>query len=81
MSKSYDIPRTSQGLTLEEADAEIASLLNALADARTESMRLRAALRSLVSYTQCHYVDGYCVQHSSPDPCEMAEARAALEGK
>lgn len=62
-------------------DGEVKKLLNLLADARTESMKLRAALRSLVSYTQCHYVDGYCVQHSSPDPCEMAEARAALEGK
>lgn len=48
---------------------------------QAEVERLRAALRSLVSYTQCHYVDGYCVQHSSPDPCEMAEARAALDGQ
>ena len=30
---------------IERKDAEIASLLNTLADARTESMKLRAALR------------------------------------
>ena len=63
---------------LREWNAEIA--LNAR-ELVAENERLRAALRSCVSYTKCHYVDGYCVQHNSPHPCEMAVARAALEGR
>ena len=50
---------------IERKKAEIASLLNALADARTESMRLRAALEKI------NVGEGWAA----------LIARAALEGK
>ena len=62
-------------------DAEIASLLNVLADTRTESMRLRAALEELLWYTNQLELAVY-------DPAEwpsthgaVRAARAALEGR
>ena len=66
---------------IERKDAEIASLLNTLADARTESMRLRAALEELLWYTNQLELAVY-------DPAEwpsthgaVRAARAALEGR
>ena len=53
---------------IDRKKAEIANLLNALADARTESMRLRAALRGVIRV-------------ADRDTPEFNEARAALEGR
>lgn len=53
---------------IERKKDEIASLLNALADERTESMRLRAALRGVIRV-------------ADRDTPEFNEARAALEGR
>lgn len=50
-------------------DAEIASLLNTLADERTESMRLRAALRETLA-----------TLHTAEQEARIARARAAAAG-
>ena len=54
-------------------DAEIASLLNLLADARTESMKLRAALQEIIDFDTDEDI--------SNEECMRDIARAALEGK
>ena len=58
---------------IERKKAEIASLLNALADARTESMRLRAALEMFAC--DCIESGNLC---PSPHACRNYVARAAL---
>ena len=62
---------------IERKKAETASLLNTLADARTESMRLRAALRDCLSWHD------YSNDMHKPIEVRAAymRARAALEGK
>lgn len=52
--------------TIRGLEKQIASLLNTLADARTESMKLRAALRGVIRV-------------ADRDTPEFNEARAALE--
>ncbi len=59
-------------------DAEIASLLNTLADARTESMKLRAALEPLAC--TCDRV-GNAECSSGEVDCPFWQARAALDGQ
>lgn len=59
-------------------DAEIASLLNTLADARTESMKLRAALEPLAC--TCDRANGAACSRAEVN-CAFWNARAALEGK
>jgi small-conductance mechanosensitive channel len=55
-------------------DAEIASLLNTLADERTESMRLRAALEWLTGRLEQDFNGGEALHR-----WELNHARAALE--
>ena len=57
-------------------DGEVKKLLNLLADARTESMRLRAALGLFAC--DCIESGNLC---PSPQNCRNYIARAALEGK
>lgn len=66
---------------IERKNAEIASLLNTLADERTESMRLRAALRGLL---QCPHIADRDIEPAWIEPeteDAIAIARAALNGK
>ena len=62
---------------IERKKAEIASLLNTLADERTENMRLRAVLRECLSW--------HDYSNDMHKPIEVRatymRARAALEGK
>lgn len=59
-------------------DTEIASLLTTLADERTESMRLRAALEPLACL--CDRANGDACSRAEAN-CAFWNARAALEGK
>ena len=61
---------------IERKKAEIASLLNTLADERTENMRLRAALGLFAC--DCIESGNLC---PSPENCRNYIARAALEGR
>lgn len=42
--------------------------------------RLKKLIRELTNYADCVYVDGWCLEHESPDPCVHQRAKELFDG-